>query len=91
MLTELRSRLLERRISLSLSPLVKDFLISKGYDPEFGARPLRRIIRRYIEDPLSEAILRGDIRDGSDVVAVLEGGERIKFITAEETETCLVS
>ncbi len=91
MLTELRSRLLERRISLSLSPLVKDFLISKGYDPEFGARPLRRIIRRYIEDPLSEAILRGDIRDGSDVVAVLEGGETIKFITAEETETCLVS
>ena len=89
MLIDLMKRIAEKKIKLSLSPYVRDFLIEKGYNPEYGARPLRRAIRVYIEDPLSEAILRGEIKDGERVLAVLEQG-KIQFIPTKEKEECLV-
>jgi ATP-dependent Clp protease ATP-binding subunit ClpC len=58
-LKKVRLRLTERNINLELDQPAKDFIMSKGYNPDFGARPLRRAIEQYVEDPLSESILRG--------------------------------
>ena len=57
-------RLEEREMSLDLDQTAKDFLIEKGYNPDFGARPLRRAIEQYVEDPLSDAILREEFKPG---------------------------
>ncbi len=61
-LTKVFKRLTEHGYKMELTDASKDFLIEKGYTPEFGARPLRRAIEHYIEDPLSEAMLRGDFK-----------------------------
>lgn len=67
--SKLSERLLEREMSMEISPEARDFLIEKGYDTDYGARPMRRAVERYLEDPLAEAILRSDIKNG-DVVEV---------------------
>ncbi|QOJ01674.1 MAG: ATP-dependent Clp protease ATP-binding subunit [Phycisphaeraceae bacterium] len=59
-MAKLSKRLAPRGLSLDLDPSAKDFLVDRGYNPEFGARPLRRAIGQFIEDPLSELILRGE-------------------------------
>ncbi|MGH7409927.1 MAG: ATP-dependent Clp protease ATP-binding subunit, partial [Candidatus Methylomirabilis sp.] len=59
MLDRLQLQLGERKISLAVDDEAKDFLINRGYDPTYGARPLRRAIQRYVEDPLAEEVLRG--------------------------------
>jgi ATP-dependent Clp protease ATP-binding subunit ClpC len=61
-LKKVRKRLSEKNMTLELEDSAKDFLIEKGYNPDFGARPLRRAIEQQIEDPLSEAILRGEFK-----------------------------
>src|SRR5438034_2150548 len=58
----------ERELSLNLSEDAKDLLVEKGWDPSMGARPLRRAIQRYIEDPLADFVLRQDIKPGSTVM-----------------------
>jgi len=58
-MASVRARMADRGVELVLSDEAKDFLISKGYDPDFGARPLKRTIERYVEDPLAEELLRG--------------------------------
>jgi ATP-dependent Clp protease ATP-binding subunit ClpC len=60
-------RLKERSISLSISTSARAQLANEGFDRNFGARPLRRIIQRDVEDELSEAFLRGDVREGDAV------------------------
>jgi len=67
-------RLEERKIHVVLTPEARDFLLEKGYNPTYGARPIRRAIEQYVEDPLSEAILRGNIPDGSEVDLKLHEG-----------------
>jgi len=69
----LRKRLGERNISLILSDSAKMFLAEKGYDRIYGARPLKRAIQKYLENPLSMEILKGNIPDGSAVTAGAEG------------------
>ena len=69
----LRKRLAERNISLILSDSAKAFLAEKGYDRIYGARPLKRAIQKYLENPLSMEILKGNIPDGSAVMADEEG------------------
>jgi ATP-dependent Clp protease ATP-binding subunit ClpB len=71
----LKKRLETKGISLELSDDALDFISEKGYSRDFGARPLKRAIQKYIENPLSLEILKGDIPDGSDVKAILENGE----------------
>ncbi|WP_294507629.1 ATP-dependent Clp protease ATP-binding subunit [uncultured Victivallis sp.] len=71
-LGKLRERLLGRKLGFEISDEVKDFLISKGYEPEFGARPLRRAVERYIEDPLAEEILRGRFEKAKKVRVELD-------------------
>ncbi|MGA0332893.1 MAG: ATP-dependent Clp protease ATP-binding subunit, partial [Kiritimatiellia bacterium] len=58
-LTKVRGRLAAKHLTLRMSEEANEFLISKGFDPEYGARPLRRAIERYLEDPLAEDLLRG--------------------------------
>ncbi len=62
----------EKDITLLVSDEVKAFVLKKGYDPQFGARPLRRAIQQYIEDELAEAYIKGDIKDGQEVEVAIE-------------------
>ncbi|MBI4080979.1 MAG: ATP-dependent chaperone ClpB [Candidatus Lambdaproteobacteria bacterium] len=72
-LERVRKRLAERRITLELSDAAQRFLAEKGYDPTFGARPLKRAIQRELESPLSRAILRQEVKEGMDVIADVRG------------------
>ena len=64
LLRRIRSSLAERELQLELSEAAEDFLVEKGWDPAMGARPLRRAIQRYIEDPLADFVLRAELVDG---------------------------
>ena len=68
MVRDVQDRLAERGISFELTPAAKEWLAREGFDPVFGARPLRRAIQRYLENPLSKGILADDYPDGSHVV-----------------------
>jgi ATP-dependent Clp protease ATP-binding subunit ClpB len=57
----------DRKITLDLSPAARDWLGRVGYDPVYGARPLKRAVQRYLQDPLADAILRGEVKDGTTV------------------------
>ncbi len=74
-LGRLRSRLAERELSLELSPEALDKLIAVGYDPVYGARPLKRAIQRWIENPLAQLILSGRFLPGTAITAKVEGEE----------------
>jgi ATP-dependent Clp protease ATP-binding subunit ClpC len=68
-------RLEEHSIQLNSSQEALDLLAEAGYDPEMGARPLRRVIQQKIEDPLSDALLSGDFVDGDSVMVEVEEGK----------------
>ncbi|MEP3332044.1 ATP-dependent chaperone ClpB [Sedimentitalea sp.] len=70
----LKKRLAARKIALELDEAAKKWLADEGYDPVFGARPLKRVIQRALQNPMAEALLAGDIRDG-DTVPVSAGAE----------------
>jgi ATP-dependent Clp protease ATP-binding subunit ClpB len=57
----------ERKITLELEPDAREWLAQKGYDPAYGARPLKRVIQKHLQDPLAELILSGEIKDGETV------------------------
>ena len=65
--TEMKAQLLERRIELDLTPAALARLAEKGYEPDFGARPLARLIQREIKDPLSDEVLFGRLAKGGKV------------------------
>jgi len=67
MLKQVVCSLEEKSITLAVTDAAKDYLGKKGYDPDFGARPLRRTIQNLVEDPLSERLLRGDFQPGDTV------------------------
>ncbi|HEY1735075.1 MAG TPA: ATP-dependent chaperone ClpB [Methylovirgula sp.] len=60
--------LADRKVHLDLTPEARAWLAEKGYDPAYGARPLKRVIQKYLQDPLAEKILSGDVKDGDTVV-----------------------
>ncbi len=66
-ISKVMHRLKPRNILLQLDEKAKDFLVSKGYDPQYGARPMRRAVERSLEDPLAEEILKGAIHDGEPI------------------------
>ncbi len=76
MLQRLQSQLDEKRIAMEVSEDAKAFLIDKGFDPQFGARPLRRAIQRYVEDLLAEELIQGSVSEGS-TVRVKAGGDQL--------------
>jgi ATP-dependent Clp protease ATP-binding subunit ClpC len=67
LLRHIRESMAERELSLNLSDQAKDLLVEKGWDPAMGARPLRRAIQRYIEDPLADKVLSSSMEPGSTV------------------------
>ncbi len=78
---DLLSNIKENKLSLVLDESAKEFLVEKGYDEKFGARPLRRAIQKYIEDPLAEELLRGSFKEGTTILAKhVEGTEDLVFI-----------
>jgi len=68
MMTRLNARLAEKGVKLQLQDEARAFLVRKGYDAEYGARPLRRVIQNFIEDPLSSLMISGEVGDGSEAV-----------------------
>ena len=66
-LRQLRARLAERKLTLELTPEARDYLANKGYDPAFGARPLKRLIQREVQDPLAMKLLAGELHEGDTV------------------------
>jgi ATP-dependent Clp protease ATP-binding subunit ClpB len=70
--------LADRKITLSLDEAAKDWLGNRGYDPAYGARPLKRVIQKYVQDPLAEMMLQGKIHDGAKV-AITAGKDGLMF------------
>jgi ATP-dependent Clp protease ATP-binding subunit ClpC len=68
-------RLKGKNLRLVLDEKAKDFLVDKGYDPTYGARPMRRSVERYLEDPLAEEILKGNLHEGEPVQVTVDNGK----------------
>lgn len=80
-------RLKHRNLQLILDDKAKDFLVDKGYDPAYGARPMRRAVERYLEDPLAEEILKGNIVDNIPVTVTVENDKIVfKQVPSSEKE-----
>ena len=75
---EVESRLKDQKIYIELTKEAKDFLIERGFDKIFGARPLKRTIQRFLEDPLAEEIIKGNYKNGAKVKAVAKA-DRLEF------------
>ena len=78
-------RLKNKEIAMILEPDATEFLINKGYDPQYGARPMRRAVERYLEDPIAEEILRGTYRPGQEL-HVVRDGDKLAFQIKGGTE-----
>ena len=90
MITNLDERLKAKDMGIELTQAAKDLLAARGYDPLLGARPLRRVIQREIEDSLSERILFGEIKSGEIIVVDVEGAEEsAKFTFTGTTKASL--
>src|SRR6266436_532524 len=87
-ISKVMQRLKARNIILQLDEKAKDHLVSKGYDPQYGARPMRRAVERSLEDPLAEEILRGAVHDGEPILVSVEN-DHLSFTqkAAEEGAT----
>ena len=83
-------RLSARNIILEFSPESKTLLIEKGYDEKYGARPLRRAVEHYLEDPLAEALLRGEVKEGEPIL-VVRNGDKLEFQVKSPTAESGVS
>ena len=71
-------RLRHKNLKLELDEKAKDFLVEKGYDPQYGARPMRRSVERFLEDPLAEEILKGNLHEGEPILVTV-GKEKLVF------------
>src|SRR3712207_267425 len=91
LLRRIRGSLAERELQLDLTEGAEDFLVEKGWDPAMGARPLRRAIQRYIEDPLADFVLRAELTPGATVLVEppAEGAEeeepKLSIVKPEKT------
>jgi ATP-dependent Clp protease ATP-binding subunit ClpC len=85
LILEVEKRLADRDIKLDLDDEARAWLLKEGYDPAYGARPLRRAIQRYVENSLSSKILQGEIKDGETVV-VSVGGDMLSFSTKKKVK-----
>jgi ATP-dependent Clp protease ATP-binding subunit ClpB len=86
-LAGLRRRLAERHIELELSDRARTYLVRTGYDPNYGARPLKRAIQRDVETPLARLILSGEVRNDQTVYVDLDSSGHLQF----ETQAVAVS
>ncbi|MFH1236041.1 MAG: AAA family ATPase, partial [Parcubacteria group bacterium] len=79
MIKDLEQRLTERRLKLEVTEKAKSWLAKVGFDPQYGARPLRRAIERHIENPLSTKVLRGEFKEGATIVVDLADEDTLSF------------
>jgi ATP-dependent Clp protease ATP-binding subunit ClpC len=79
------ARLKTKSIHIELDQAAHELLIEKGYDPAYGARPMRRAVERYLEDPMAEELLRGGIKE-NDTVKITRAGEKLTFISEPGTK-----
>jgi ATP-dependent Clp protease ATP-binding subunit ClpC len=77
MLNRLRQQMVEHEVAIELTTEAKELLVEKGYDPAMGARPLRRAIQRYIEDPLADFVLGRNLEPGSTIVVARKNDEEV--------------
>ncbi len=85
-LRDLLKNIHESKMSIHLDDSAKDFIVTKGFDQKYGARPLRRAIQKFVEDPLAEEILRGTFKEGAAIlVKHVENTEELIFV-GEENE-----
>ncbi|OGN94928.1 MAG: Clp protease [Chloroflexi bacterium RBG_13_50_10] len=85
LISEVQMRLADRNIKLEMDDEAKAWLLKEGYEPAFGARPLRRAIQRHVENPLSSQILKGEIKDGETVVVGVSG-DVLSFSTKKKVK-----
>jgi ATP-dependent Clp protease ATP-binding subunit ClpC len=85
MLREVSARLLEQGITLEVTERFKDRLVQDGYDPSYGARPLRRVIMRLLEDSLAEAMLAGQVGDGDKAIVDVDDNGQVKVLPQQMT------
>jgi len=83
---DVRERVEEKGFEISLTGEAKDFLIEKGFDPEYGARPLKRLIQRHLEDNLAEGFLKGKWEKGNKIVVSREDDNLIFFSSRSVAE-----
>jgi ATP-dependent Clp protease ATP-binding subunit ClpC len=87
-LAKLIKRLTEKGMGMEIDQKAKDFLIDKGYNPDFGARPLRRALSQYVEDPLAENLLTGEFAAGDTILVTRdEGKEHLSFAKSAKPAT----
>ena len=91
MLRDVGSRLKEKNISLEVTEAFKEKVVQEGYDPSYGARPLRRAIVRLLEDSLVEAILSGEIADGDKAIVDVDDDGQVKVRKSETRELLLTN
>jgi len=89
-ISKVMQRLKARNIVLQFDEKAKDLLVSKGYDPQFGARPMRRGVERYLEDPLAEEILKGAFHEGEPIIISAEN-DKLTFSQKATAEGALSS
>ena len=77
-LEKVRKRLAERDIHFELDTSARDLLLEKGFDPTYGARPMRRAVERFLEDPMAEEIIRGDLREG-ETISISAKDDKLEF------------
>ncbi len=75
LMVDLNKRLADRRVTVKLDPKAKDWVAEKGYDPVFGARPLKRFLQRTVETKLARALIAGEVGEGSDIIFTVRNGE----------------
>lgn len=85
-LGKLFSRITDLGYKVELTDKAKDFLSDKGYDPQFGARPLNRAIQKYLEDPVAEEILKGEIKEGDTLLADHDGKSEELFLKVKKSK-----
>jgi ATP-dependent Clp protease ATP-binding subunit ClpC len=83
MIARINGQLREKGIELTLTPAAEVALVDKGYDPTYGARQLRRTIQKHIEDPLAEAIVRGQVAESGRVEIDVDAGGTFVFREAQ--------
>ena len=77
-LAKVEERLTQRDIHFNLDEAARDLLLDKGHDPTYGARPMRRAVEKYLEDPMAEEIIRGDLREG-ETIAISAKDDKLVF------------
>ncbi|MDD9866996.1 MAG: ATP-dependent Clp protease ATP-binding subunit [Verrucomicrobiales bacterium] len=83
-LEKVRKRLAERDIHFELDTSARDLLLEKGFDPTYGARPMRRAVERFLEDPMAEEIIRGDLREG-ETISISAKDDKLVFTQKESS------